>query len=346
MNIWFLGGTELGQQERAYQEIRTDISKRIQKEDADAEIHNASFFIGEDEIQSIVDEVLSSALFVRYKIIVVHSMDKASAAVCTKIAAACKQSSEEVFVILRGDNYKLPAALENLIPKKNKKIFWKLSESDYSEYVFERARALHIHLHPDAVDLIVHLGAEHTHELDMILNSIAQHVRVQSTSKEVSEKSHVAATKKVVVEKESIEAWIAHYKSESVFSLFAMLSVRRYENAIDILATLMRSQESLVAIVAGLIYQIKNTVRISEQCLHGMSVKNACALLKIRGGYTVHNQYKDFIANLSLAALQNMLGLCTAADIALRSGSSARHQQLLVSKMLYDIIAIMQSADA
>ncbi len=346
-NIWFLGGTELGQQEKEYQKIRAHVTACIQKQEADAQIYNATFFIGEDD-EVLIDEILSSSLFMRYKVITVQGIHKASAAASVKIAQACTNASEEIYLILRGDGHKLHISLERIIPKSHTKIFWKLSDSDYSHYVFEKARDMNINLHPDAVDLIVYLAGEHTYELDMILMSIAQHVAKENEGEKIS--SHVqtqesyspSLQKKAIVKKESIEKWITHYKSESVFSLFSMLALHRYEDATDILSTLIQAQENPVSIVAGIVYQIKNALRIQEQCVNGMTVKNACTMLKIRGGYTVYNQYKSFITTLSLSELQDMLCICSTTDAALRDSASARYQQLLVSKMLYDIITIMQ----
>ena len=138
---------------------------------------------------------------------------------------------------------------------------------------------------------------------------------------------------------------MTHYKSETVFSLFAMLASRRYDDAVDILATLLASQENIISIIAGMVYQIKNAIRIKQNCIEGMSIKSACMAVGVRGGYTAHNQYGDFIAHVPLLSLQKMLCVCQETDATVREGYTARYQNLLVSKMMYDIIAKLQSSE-
>lgn len=333
--IWFLGGPEIGEKHKEYDTIYKNIETFLQKDNKTSpNIQRNKFYIGDDNVENIAEEITNTSLFTPHKLIIIENADNLSAPHAKKIALSYQHvhdvNPQTTFMILFADTHKIHSSLDNLIPAKNKKIFWKLSESDYSRHITKKAMDLNIQLHPDAIDMIIHLAGENTEELNAILSSIAQHSKA------------LHSQKPTLIEKESIENWVAHYKQESVFTLFSALSMHRYQETVDILTVLLMSQENLIHIIAGIIYQIKNSIRIKAHLLSGLSIQQVCKLLRIPGGYTIHNQYKNFIEYISLSSLEDIFSICEHTNVQLRSGHDAKFQKILVSNMMYQIIAIMQ----
>lgn len=349
---WLLLGPELGSQKAEYDTLCANIEKSVQKrggEKAASEIERRKFIIGADEVSDITDAIMSYSLFASHKIITVEQIDAAPAAAATAMARALANAGEGTYVIFCGEGTKVPAALEAAVPKARKKVFWNLSETDYVRYALERAQQRGVHLTRPAAESLVHLAGEHTQELDAMISSIAlyehalsdaAHDAKQDAQQDAS--ADDAKPARGMIDKEDIERWMAHYKPESVFSLFDALSEGRYQNSTDILASLLLANESPAQIIAGLVYQLKIALRLQHAVAGGTTFRTAFESLGIRS-YSMQDRYRNFISGLSAAALEAMLCACVKTDADFREGYESRYHPLLLSVLLNEIISLRRN---
>ena len=272
-----------------------------------------------------------------------------------KIAAACSKADKNVFIMLLSTQTKLHSTIEKLISKNRKKIFWELTSSDYAQYITQRAREKNISFDPYAIDMLVNLAGENTMELDILLNHIVQHAQRKEqlknqikdqrknqnnlTPEQEQENSNFTPPPLLSIEREDIEQWITHYKTENIFSLFAALSEQRYKVALDILSTLLDSDENTIQCIAGFVYQLRIARQLKLQLLEGFTPDRIFLKLNIRN-YTTQKRYRNFVSTTSVEDLEDMICICENTDATLREGFDARYKKILLSKMIYDIIKL------
>ncbi len=333
-NVWALLGPEEGLKNRFAQQIILDINNTLKKNKKETEIFESirpvKFFLGDTSVEEVKQEIISPSLFSLEKILILEQVETINSSDVTKLVTVFQLMDETVFIILLSQSNKMYAAIENHIDKKKKKIFWTLSNADYEQYVIHYAQNSNMKFHPDAIDLLIQLVGENTRELKALLYVIELYAWKMTKGEETC-----------FISKKNVEQWCAHYKTETVFSLFGMLSQNRNSDAFDILFSMLRSGESTVQIIAGLAYQFKIAISIKRSREQGIISDKAFLNVGVRSR-SLQDQYKGFISFFSLVGLQKILCICEETDYALRGDFDARYKEIIMSKMLYDIISMQK----
>lgn len=324
--IWLLLGPEYGLKKKEVAHIKHTIESGISE---DLEIQK--FFAGDATAHVIASEIQSRSLFASYRLIQIFQADIWNASDMKIIAQALRSKDAETFIIMMSDATKIGATIEKIVLQNAKKIFWKLSDEDYTQYIVQKSQSMGLRIHDEAIDSIIFVSGESTLDIDMVLNQIAIFLDGERKKKQAGEENH-----NEYIMKEDIALWLSHFKSETVFKMFEDISQQQYEKAILTLEFLLQSGEHPSQIMAGLVYQIRNALRLSQAKERGEHIKTVLQRLNIRN-FVTQKHYTDFIAYSTTDAIAKMLQICMDTEEALRSGGDMRLQTLIMSMMAYHI---------
>lgn len=336
--VWLFLGPENGLKQQEINKIIKEIESSIPQGE---EIEKTKFFAGDADSFSIASEIQTPSLFSRYRIIQIYQVDLWQASDTKSIAKAIQSKNEDTFIIMVSDATKMGTTIDKLVEKKSKKIFWQLTNQDYSEYVARRAEQLGLKIHQDAIDVLVYIGGESTLELDNLITQIATFRNVQKEELEKRGEQDTSALQNYIM-KDDVDLWLSHFKQETIFKLFEDLSKAQYEKAFLTLKFLLQAGEHPAQLMAGLIYQLRNALRLAQRLKRNEPAKSILLSLNIRN-FASQNQYQKFISCCTEKALQTMLQICVSTEEILRSGGNAQFQEIIMSRMLYQICMLHHS---
>ena len=332
-NTWLFLGPELGIKKKEIDKIKTQYIKGVPRGE---EIERINMFASDNDVASIAFEIKTTSLFSAYRIISVKQIELWSSSDAKSILDALHSKDSNTLIILTSEETKVTATLEKTVPTSQKKTFWSLTEHEYVEYVRKTSKAMKLDIQHEAIEQIVYLSGENTQELDTILSNIKIFCTVQK-EQEHNNQYHL-------ITKDDIELWVSHQKQESVFKLFAELSHKNYIHTMSTFYALIKSGEHPNQMIAGLIYQIKNALRLKQKIIAGSSEKSALLSLFIRN-FEVQKQYINFVRPCSLPTLQRMLEACFSIEETLRSGGDTHYMEIIMSKFLYTICMLHKDPD-
>jgi DNA polymerase-3 subunit delta len=138
------------------------------------------------------------------------------------------------------------------------------------------------------------------------------------------------------IEEESVERFIQHTRSESVFTLFEQIALGSYERSLAIINTLMQSEpNSAISLIGGLVWQWRRLASLHELLATPMNFEEAVIQVKVGStssaikGKKNQNIYLQATKNYSLEATQRVIARLSEYDIALRQWGLDFHHLLL-----------------
>jgi DNA polymerase-3 subunit delta len=317
--VFLFLGPELGEKCDAIERIRSELNKKY-----GTLPEETSFYASETPSSDIAAFILTGSLFSDARLVFVKNADALKKDDAKNIASCLKNPAPDTALILISDETALDRTIENAAPKEAKRVFWELFENKKPEWVRSYFRREGFSVDDDAVNAILELVENNTDALRRECSRLVLFAAGGKNEQPISA--------------DFVEKWLAHTRSESAFTLFSALAAGNLSNSADILQTLLASQESPVAILAGLTWCFK---RFHDYCgLASRGITNDFELKKI--GIGTAKGRRDYTAagrTFGLDAADRCVALCAEYDLAVRMGGSGS-ENILLDLFLYKLLDV------
>jgi DNA polymerase-3 subunit delta len=298
-------GPELGEKQDAVEIMRGELTKKY-----GAPPEETSFYAGDTHAANITSFLLNGSLFSESRLVFVKNAELLKKKDETaSLASYLKNPTDDTTLILVSDATGIDRALEGTLPKDAKCVFWELYESKKPEWVRSYFRREGFSVDDDAVNTILELVENNTDALRRECSHLALFA-----GNEDGTKGAISADK--------IEKWLSHTRSESAFTLFSALAAGNLSKSIEIMNTLLATEDTPIGIIAGLSWCFK---RFRDYC--ELAARGAASDIELKKiGITTakgRRDYADAERTFGLAAADRCIALCAEYDLAARSGGAA-----------------------
>jgi len=311
--VYLLLGPEEGEKTTFINSLTDEIRK---KSKADIEIHR--FYSFETGIKEVIALLRNGSLFSDSILVMYHGCEELQKKDDLVILSEyLKAPARGTALLLISSFIKMNPKFDTLIPKEGKKIFWELFENQKRGFVLNFVKQKGFSLSRDGVELLLELVENNTRDLQIECEKLCN---LFEPGKEITA--------------EDLETYMFHSREESVFTLFEKIAYADFEGAEEILNKLLLARDNQpVQILAGLLWQFKNLIKVKRLLDRQFSPKEAHAQCKIR---SKKNQkiYTAAGNNYSLDDLKRIVLLTADFDTALRTVKTDIHG-LLLSLFLY-----------
>lgn len=338
-NIWLYLGPEIGDKQKATHELITNITKKLSVDNEKESLEKLKWYANDTDIKHISSEIQSNSLFSQYRFIHITQIDSWSASDVKLFLQAINTIADDTYILLTSDETKVIPTLEKSVPSSHKKIFWELQASEYIARLTKMSQEKGMQFQDDAIELMVYLAGENTSELETLFSQITTFLEAQAPPPAThpnKESTDTTTQEHYIVTRENIEHWLTHIKHETVFSLFDAMANSKYEEVFSTLGILLKSGEAPAKIMAGLIYQIKIALRLTEKTAQGESITNALYAMSIRGRIR-QQKYINFLGKCNAHAIQQMFRQCVQTEQLLRSGGTHKYFEVTISQLIFRI---------
>ncbi|MDR0316183.1 MAG: DNA polymerase III subunit delta [Treponema sp.] len=304
-------GPELGKRQDALDEVRTKLKSGA------TETEETVFYAGETPVGQIAAAIGNHSLFADARLFIIKNADQIKKKDEIEVLVSSMKNLEAgTVVILVSDEFKLAAALDNAVPKENRRVFYELFESEKSEWVRSFFRREGFSINTEGIDTI----------LEMVENN------TEALRRECS-RLMLFLPKDRQVAAEDVEQWLSHSREESAFTLFSRIATGDISKSIESLHTLLAAKESAQSILAGLAWcfrKLRDYLALLET-----GEANNFELKKI--GLSAPKARDDYAAaarRYNTAAVNACLAFTAEYDITLRSSGGALESVLMDAYML------------
>ena len=229
-NAYIFLGPELGKK----QDEVDSIKQKIQ----DAEI--TTFYAGETPVSTIADTIQNNSLFSEKLLIIIKNAEAIKKKDETDLLVSCLDNLDEhTTIIMLSDELKLAAALDDAVPKNNRKIFYELFEREKNEWLKQFFKREGFNIDKDSISVILEMVENNTEALKRECSRL-----VHFLPREEQGESQVKT--------EDVEKWLSHNREESAFTLFSRIASGDLSKALESLSVMLAAKESAQSILAGL----------------------------------------------------------------------------------------------
>jgi len=230
-NAYIFLGPELGKKQ--------DEVDVIKQKSADGE--TTVFYAGETPISTIADTIQNESLFFEKRLIIIKNAEAFRKKDEIELLVSCIENIDHnTTIILLSDEIKLAAALDDAVPKNNRKIFYELFEREKSEWLKQFFKREGFNIDKDCIAVILEMVENNTEALKRECSRL---VYFLPRSKEQRESQ---------VKAEDVEKWLSHNREESAFTLFSRIAAGDLSKALESLSVMLAAKESAQSILAGL----------------------------------------------------------------------------------------------
>jgi len=230
-NAYILLGPELGKK----QDEADSIKQKIQ----DAEI--TTFYAGETPVSTIADTIQNNSLFSEKHLIIIKNAEAIKKKDEIELLVSCIDNLDpDTTIIMLSDEIKLAAALDDAVPKNNRKIFYELFEREKNEWIKQFFKREGFNIDKDSISVILEMVENNTEALKRECSRLVHFLPRDKEQKE----SQVRA--------EDVEKWLSHNREESAFTLFSRIASGDLSKALESLSVMLAAKESAQSILAGL----------------------------------------------------------------------------------------------
>ncbi|GBU26769.1 DNA polymerase III subunit delta [Treponema sp. R8-4-B8] len=230
-NAYIFLGPELGKKQ--------DEVDLIKKEFQDAD--TAVFYAGETPVSAIADSIQNENLFFDKRLIIIKNAEVIKKKDEIELLVSCiKNIDHSTAIILLSDEIKLASALDDAVPKNNRKIFYELFEREKSEWLKQFFRREGFNIDKDCIAIILEMVENNT---DALKRECSRLLHFLPRNKEQAESQ---------VKAEDVEKWLSHNREESAFTLFSRIAAGDLSKALESLSVMLAAKESAQSILAGL----------------------------------------------------------------------------------------------
>jgi len=229
-NAYIFLGPELGKKQDEVDLIKQKIP--------DAEI--TTFYAGETPVSAIADTIQNNSLFSEKLLIIIKNADVIKKKDEIDLLVSCIDNLDEnTTIVMLSDEIKLAAALDDSVPKNNRKIFYELFEREKNEWLKQFFKREGFNIDKDSISVILEMVENNTEALKRECSRL-----VHFLPREERGESQVRT--------EDVEKWLSHNREESAFTLFSRIASGDLSKALESLSVMLAAKESAQSILAGL----------------------------------------------------------------------------------------------
>jgi len=229
-NAYIFLGPELGKKQDEVDSIKQKIP--------DAEI--TTFYAGETPVSAIADTIQNNSLFSEKLLIIIKNADAIKKKDEVDLLVSCIDNLDEsTSIIMLSDELKLAAALDDAVPKNNRKIFYELFEREKNEWLKQFFKREGFNIDKNSISVILEMVENNTEALKRECSRL-----VHFLPREERGESQVNT--------EDVEKWLSHNREESAFTLFSRIACGDLSKALESLSVMLAAKESAQSILAGL----------------------------------------------------------------------------------------------
>jgi len=231
INAYIFLGPELGKKQ--------DAVDAIKKKSGGAEI--TVFYAGETSVSIIADTLLNISLFADKRIVIIKNAELFKKKDEIELLASCVENMDnDTALIFLSDEIKLAAALDDIVPKANRQVFYEMFEREKTEWLTSFFRREGVNIDKDCVNTILELVENNTDALKRECSRLIVFLKGQPDFAEGRLTPNMA------------EKWLSHNREESAFTLFNRIACGDLSRALESMAVMLAAKESSHAILAGL----------------------------------------------------------------------------------------------
>jgi DNA polymerase-3 subunit delta len=229
-NAYIFLGPELGKKQDEVDSIKQNLK--------DAEI--TVFYAGETPVSVIADTIQNNSLFSEKLLIIIKNADAIKKKDEIELLVSCIDNLDpNTAIIMLSDEIKLAAALDDAVPKNNRKIFYELFEREKNEWLKQFFKREGFNIDKDSISVILEMVENNTEALKRECSRL-----VHFLPREEQGESQVRT--------EDVEKWLSHNREESAFTLFSRIASGDLSKALESLSVMLAAKESAQSILAGL----------------------------------------------------------------------------------------------
>lgn len=309
-HCWLLAGPEEGEKQIFLSQIKSGLTD---KNGEAPETHR--FYPFETSVQEILSQIKNGSLFAAARIFIIGQAELLKKTEADEFGAYLKNPSPDTVLVFLTDETSLKNGLGKHIPKKNSKIFWELFDNQKKGWLSGFFKNRRISIDTDAVELLLNLIENNTADM-----------------KRECEKLALFFGEGAFISRDEIETFFYHGKEENVFSLFNRIAAADFPGSVDILQKIMLGSDSnTVQLLSGLLWQLRNMLRLAREMEMGESFQSACFKSGIKGK-KAQATYSEALKHYKRSDIERIISLTAEYDIKLRT---ARQEQKEITAQMY-----------
>ena len=314
--VYLLLGPENGQKQEFLDQIRKKLTGA-----AGEKPEEYRYYPFKTEFQEVVSTLRNTSLFSKHRMVLLnHAHEVKNRADCEIIAEYIQKPANDATLILLSDQYQIDKRIDSAVPKDRRKVFWELFDNQKRSWITSFFRSVGITITPEAVELLLELVENDTHELKQVCDRLALFLKDEEFLTE-----------------ENVEELVYHSKEESVFSLFEKIASGNLLASLEILQSLELSGLAEPSqLLGGLLWQFRKLLAARRMVDSRYSLEDAYRKLNIR---SKKNQrvYAAACETYATSQLESILSLFSEYETQLRS-NSGNIQDIYLKLFLYDIV--------
>ena len=230
-NAYIFLGPELGKKQDEVDSIKQKITNG----------ETTVFYAGETPVSEIADTIQNESLFFDKRLIIIKNAEALKKKDEIELLVSCIENIDQnTTIILLSDEIKLAAALDDAVPKNNRKIFYELFEREKSEWLKQFFKREGFSIDKDCIAVILEMVENNT---EALRRECSRLVCFLPRNKEQGESQ---------VKTEDVEKWLSHNREESAWTLFSRIAAGDLSKALESLSVMLAAKESAQSILAGL----------------------------------------------------------------------------------------------
>jgi len=320
---YILLGPELGKKQIAIEEIR-------KKTFGDAAREETIFYAGENTVNQIIFEIQNQNLFAQARLFLIKNAEAIKKKEEIDLLAPCvRELDAGTVLIFISEETRLAAALDNLVQKENRRVFWELFESEKNEWVRNYFTQQGFKIDADGIEAVLELVENNTESLARECSRLMHFLRDPQKSAQSISASDV-------------EQWLAHNREESAFTLFSRIAAGDFPKAMESLRTILsekkfhdRTPQIMLAGIASCFRKLKSYHALLKS---GQAGNNELKSIGISAPAS-RADYASAARRYSADAADACLALIAEYDLQLRSMGS-NFESILLDTWLMKINAL------
>lgn len=318
--VHLLLGPESGEKAVYLKQIRSDLRQEFSN---DPELFR--FYPFETLNGEIFESLQNNSLFSEHRLVILSQAELLQAPQIKALVTYLKNPSDSATLVIISSETRIAAKIASAIPKQQTRIFWEMFDDRKGDWLRGIFSAQGYAITGDGADMLLELVENTTQELRTTALQLMQYVALEN---------------RTTVAEEDVRQFIQHTRQESVFSLFEHIASGDYEQALDILHTLIRSGEGdAIPLIAGLLWQFRRLASLEEQLARHVRWDEAVQQTSVMGKVVPIKRKKDLaiygeaVKRYPLEHTRAIIARLGEADITTRQ-SGTEMQPLLLEQLI------------
>jgi DNA polymerase-3 subunit delta len=307
-------GPELGDKQDAIKELRLKLTQGTVFPE------ETTFYAGETPISKISSVLLNSSLFAEKRLFFIKNAELIKEKSEIEFFASYIASGQkDTAVVLISDNNSLVKALEDKVPRENKRVFYEYFENKKIEWLRSYFRREMCTVTDDAIGTI----------LEMVENN------TEALKRECSRLIFFLKNKKEI-NSADVEEWLSHSREESAFTLFSRIASGDLSRSLESLHSLLAVREKPRVLFAGLAWCFRKLRDYISLMDSGETSDFEFKKIGL-GSPKIRRDYEQAFRRYDAAGTDRCLALIARYDVLTLAGGDAL-ECILMELFIYHLI--------